>query len=160
MQTATPNVQVVNAVEDQIGEPDQPDEAPAHPPPHPPQQPPVPPPHALQMAEAHWPEAARLVHPTRGGKWSLLAQNLSIQAVVQDSIPLVLCHVVSFDSFPSGGDKAKLVQDCLYQAAEAEGFTDITDRLSQDRNFGRWLSSLVRTLFLVLFPSLIQLALA
>jgi len=142
-----PNVEVVHEVEDQIDKPDQPDEALPHPPPPPPQQYPTPPHHALHLAEAYWPEDAQLIHPMRGGKWLLLAQNHSIQAVVQDSIPLVFRHIVSVDSFPSGADKAKLVRDSLYQAAEAEGFNDITDRLSQDRNFGRWLSSLVRTPF-------------
>lgn len=87
------------------------------------------------MEEA-WPEAARLTHPAWGGKWSLLAQNPSIRAVVQDAIPLVLRHIISIDSFPSSADKVKVIRDCLYQAAETEGFDAITDRLSQDRNFG------------------------
>ena len=100
----------------------------------------------LQLAEAYWPETAQLVHPARGGKLSLLAQNNSIQAVVQDAIPIVFRHIASVDSFPSGEDKVKVVRDSLYKAAENEGSNEITDRLSQDRNFGRWLSSLVRAL--------------
>lgn len=87
----------------------------------------------------------------RGGKWSLLAQSNSIQAVVQDSIPLVLRHIASVDSFPSGDEKVKLTRDSLYQAAKNEGFDEIADHLSQDRNFGRWLSSLVRTHFIAPF---------
>jgi hypothetical protein len=140
---------VVNEAIDQVDEPDQPDAAP--PPPPPPQSHPLPPHHALNTTEAHWPETARLVHPARGGKLALLAQNNSIQAVIQDSIPLVFHHIASVNSFPSGGDKVKLIRDCLYQAAETEGFDDIANRLSQDRNFGRSLSSLVRASFL--FPS-------
>jgi len=73
----------------------------------------------------------------------LLAQNNSIQAVVQDAIPLVFRHIVLVDSFPSGGEKVKVARDSLYQAAENEDFNEIADRLSWDRNFGRWLSSLV-----------------
>jgi hypothetical protein len=80
----------------------------------------------------------------RGGKWSLLAQSNHIQAVVQDAIPLVFRHIGSVDSFPSGGERVKITRDSLYQAAEKEGFDEIADRLSRDRNFGKWLSSLVR----------------
>lgn len=87
------------------------------------------------MEEA-WPEAAQLTYPAQGGKWSLLTQNPSIQTVVQDTIPLVLRHIVSINSFPSGADKVKVIRDYLYQAAEMEGFDVITDCLSQDQNFG------------------------
>ena len=80
MQTAAPNTGTV----DQVGEPDRVQElsaAPPHPPPHhQPQEHHPPPQHALQLAEAYWPETAQLVHPARGGKLSLLAQNSSIQA--------------------------------------------------------------------------------
>jgi len=145
-QTAAPNTGAVN----QVGEPDRVQElgaAPPHPPPHhQPQQHHPPPHHALQLAEAYWPETAQLVHPARGGKLLLLAPNISIQAVVQDAIPIMFRHVASIDSFPSGEDKVKVIRDSLYKAAENEGFNEITDRLSQDRNCGRWLSSLVRTL--------------
>lgn len=160
-QTAVPDVEVVDEIESRIDEPDQPDEAPLHPPPHPNPQPPQPhhppPPAPLCVAEAHWPETARLVHPTRGGKWSLLAQNNSIQAVVQDAILLVFRHIASVDSFPSGGDKVKLTRDSLYQAAETGDFDEITDRLSRDRNFGQWLSPLVCTHFLISSPLLFNL---
>jgi hypothetical protein len=91
----------------------------------------------------------------RSGKWSLLAQSNSIKAVVQDTIPLVFRHVVSINAFPSGGEKVKVTRDSLYQAAEKEGFDEIADRLSRDRNFGKWLSSLVRTD--VITPSTVSL---
>jgi len=100
------NVEVVHEVEDQIDEPDQPDEALPHLPPPPPQQYPTPLHHTLHLAKGYWPEDVQLVHLMRGGKWSLLAQNHSIQAIVQDSIPLVFRHIVSVNSFPSGADKA------------------------------------------------------
>lgn len=141
-----PVLTIDNEVADQDHQPDQPDAEPPHPPPHhhqPPQAHRPPPHHALQLAEARWPETAQLVHPMRGGKWSLLAQSNSIQAVVQDAIPLVFRHIASVDSFPSGEDKVKVTRDSLYQAAENEGFNEIADRLSRDRNFGRWLSSLI-----------------
>ena len=64
---------------------------------------PVLPAHALQLAEASWPEATCLVHPGWGGKLSPLTQNTSIQAAIQDSTALALRQIVSVDSFPSGG---------------------------------------------------------
>lgn len=79
----------------------------------------------------------------RGAKWSLLAQSNSVQAVVQDAIPLVFRHIASVDSFLSGGEKVKVTRDSLHKAAENEGFDEIANRLSRDRNFGKWLSSLV-----------------
>ena len=122
--------------------------APHHPPPHP-----LPTQANRQAAEARWPETAQLVHPARGAKWSLLAQNDSIQAILRDTVPLVFRHIASVDSFPSGEVKVKVIRDSLYQAAKDGSFDAISTRLSRDRDFGRWLGSLVRTTRLTL-PSL------
>ena len=145
-----PNVNRIGETTNQADGSDQSDQVPPHPLPH---HPPPQPPQSPQAAEAYWPENTQLVHPVRGGKWLLLAQNNTIQAVVQDAIPLVFRHTASVNSFPSGADKVKLVRDSLYQAATAEGFNEVTDRLPRDQNFGRWLSSLVSTYLLIPYLS-------
>ena len=101
--------------------------------------------HNREQHELLWPRVTRLVHPA-SGKLSLLAQNTSIQAVVQDAIPMAYKHVASVDSFPSAEDeKTKLGKDVLYRAAQQGGFAEIASRLSKDPSYGGWLSALVST---------------
>ena len=112
-------------------------------PPAGPQNLPANPPTGLQNGELLWPLPTRLVHPTRGGKWSLLAQNNDVKAVVQGAITRTLQYIVFTDSFPSGEQKVRMQRDSLYRAADDDGHDDIARRLTRDRNYGRWLSTLV-----------------
>ena len=104
--------------------------------------------HNREQHELLWPRITRLVHPS-SGKLSLLAQNTTIQAVVQDAIPMAYKHIASVDSFPSAEDeKTKLGKDVLYRAAQQGGFAEIASRLSKDPSYGAWLSALVSNLSL------------
>lgn len=89
----------------------------------------------------HYPHALSI--PPGGGKWSLLAQNDNVKTVVQGAITRTLQHIAFKDSFPSGEQKVRTQRDSLYRAADDGGHEEIARRLTQDRNYGRWLSTLV-----------------
>ena len=74
----------------------------------------------------------------------MLVQNDGVKAVVQDAITLTLQDIAFKDSFPSGEKKIKMQRDSLYRAANDGGHEEIARRLTQDRNYGKWLSTLVR----------------
>jgi hypothetical protein len=97
-----------------------------------------------QNGKLAWLLPTWLVHPTRGNKFSLLAQNNGVKAVIQDAIMRTLQHIAFKDSFPSGEQKVRIEQNLLYCAADNGGHDEIAHRLTQDRNYGRWLSSIVR----------------
>ena len=107
------------------------------------------------VSDDTWPLPTQLIHPTKGGKWSLLVQNDGVKVVVQGAITLALQDIAFKDSFPSGEQKVKMQQDSLYHAASDGGYEEIAHRLTQDRNYGKWLSTIVHTL-LSLFSGVVH----
>ena len=65
-------------------------------------------PNNAQNRKLAWPLPTRLIHPTKGGKWSLLVQNDGVKVVVQGAITLALQDIAFKDSFPSGEQKVKM----------------------------------------------------
>ena len=92
-----------------------PADPPANPGANPPPNPPAAPqnlhpnhPNNAQNRELAWPLPTRLIHPTKGGKWSLLVQNDGVKVVIQGAITLALQDIAFKDSFPSGEQKVKM----------------------------------------------------
>ena len=75
-----------------------------------------------------------------------MVQNDGVKVVVQGAITLALQDIAFKDSFPSGEQKVRMQRDSLYRAASDGGHEEIARRLTQDRDYGKWLSTLVRVL--------------
>ena len=82
-------------------------------------------PNNAQNRKLAWRLPTRLIHPTKGGKWSLLVQNDGVKVVVQGAITLAPQDITFKDSFPSGEQKVKMQRDSLYCAASDGGYEEI-----------------------------------